>query len=280
LNEEILFVGSAIAGSLLTIAIDRLVTPEFSKANKNTLASYDSVRTELNSLEFERDLVSESAIKVDEAFNEKRIDVYERDKLLQRYTKQIEQFDERINKFQNLLDFADLRNQRDNLTEMVNRRILSIDQRLKDIHNRFTITYGSREGDRIEHVLGKAIQEAVHDNLHDSKRIDELKQFQSSTSSTPDSPPTPQPSVDDPPEVKQLEELHHQIMLELDRLESEEKKVDETHTAETKDVLQSSTALNQAENEFEWTPGNDKETAKEKKEMTTSSFEEAQAGER
>lgn len=276
MNEEILFVGSAIAGSLLTIAIDRLVTPEFSKANKNTLASYDSVRTELNSLEFERNLVSESAIKVDEAFNEKRIDVYERDKLLQRYTKQIEQFDERIDKFQNLLDFADLRNQRDNLTEMMSRRISSIDQRLKDIHNRFAITYGSREGDRIEHVLGKAVQEAVHDNLNDSKRIDGLKQFQSSASSTPD---LSQPSVDNPPEVKHLEELHHQIMLELDRLENEEKKVDDTRPAESNDVLQSSTTLNQADNEFEWIPGNDKETAKEKKETTTSSFEEAQAGE-
>ena len=120
MNEGIILVGSAVAGSLLTIAIDKLVRPAFSKQNKNTLASYDSVRTELNSLEFERNLVAESAIKVDEAFNEKRIDVYERDKLLQRYTTQIEQFEERIDKYQDLLDVADLRNQRDNLTEMIN----------------------------------------------------------------------------------------------------------------------------------------------------------------
>lgn len=268
MNEGIIFVGSAIAGSLLTIAIDRLVKPASSKAHKNTLTSYDTVRTELNSLEFERNLVAESAIKVDEAFNEKRIDVYERDRLLQRYTTQIEQFEERIDKYQNMLDFADLRNQRDILTETINKRISLIDQKLKDIHSRFAITYGSREGDQIEQVLEKAVQEAVYDNLHDSKRIDELKQFPSSTSSTLDQP-----------EVKQLEELHHQIMLELDRLEHDKKKVDETHATESKYDLQSAATLNQAENDFESTPGSDKETAKEKKETASSSLGEDQTGE-
>ncbi|HET6640847.1 MAG TPA: hypothetical protein VFG77_04515, partial [Nitrososphaeraceae archaeon] len=224
MNEGIILVGSAVAGSLLAIAIDKLVRPAFSKQNKNILASYDSVRTELNSLEFERNLVAESAIKVDEAFNEKRIDVYERDKLLQRYTTQIEQFEERIDKYQDLLDVADLRNQRDNLTEMINKRISSIDQKLKDIHNKFTVTYGSTEGDRIEQVMEKAVQEVVHNNLHDSKLIDDSKQLSTSTSPTL----ALTKISDDRPEVRQLEELHHQIMLELDRLEHVEKKVDET----------------------------------------------------
>ncbi len=277
MNEEIIFIGSALAGSLLTIAIDRLVRPAFSKENKNTLGSYDSVRTELSSLEFERNLVAESAIKVDEAFSEKRIDVYERDKLLQRYTTEVEHFEERIDKYQNLLDVADLRNQRDNLTEMINRRISSIDQKLKDIHNRFAITYGSTEGHRIEHVLEKAIQEVVHDNLHDSERIDESKQVSTSTSSTHD---LSHPFEDDRPEVKRLEELHHQIMLELDRFEHDEKKVYETHAAKSKEVLQSSTTLNQVENDMESLAENGKETAKEKKEMTPSSLGEDQAGER
>lgn len=276
MNEGIILVGSAVAGSLLTIAIDKLVRPAFSKQNKNTLTSYDSVRTELNSLEFERNLVAESAIKVDEAFNEKRIDVYERDKLLQRYTTQIEQFEERIDKYQNLLDVADLRNQRDNLTEMINKRISSIDQKLKDIHNKFTVTYGSTEGDRIEQVLEKAVHEAVHNNLHDSKLIDDSKQLSTSTSST--HALTRQIS-DDRPEVRQLEELHHQIMLELDRLEHVEKKVDETHAAEGKESLQGSTTLKKVENEIESKVGKDKENTKENKEMIPSSLEEAQAGE-
>lgn len=275
MNEGVILVGSAVAGSLLTIAIDKLVRPAFSKQNKNTLASYDSVRTELNSLEFERNLVAESAIKVDEAFNEKRIDVYERDKLLQRYTTQIEQFEERIDKYQDLLDVADLRNQRDNLTEMINKRISSIDQKLKDIHNKFTVTYGSAEGDRIEQVLEKAVQETVHNNLHDSKLIDDSKQLSTSTS-----PTLARTKIsDDRPEVRQLEELHHQIMLELDRLEHVEKKVDETHAAEGKESLQGSTTLKQVENEIESKVGKGKENAEENKEMIPSSLEEAQAGE-
>ena len=268
MNEEIIFVGSAIAGSLLTIAIDRLVKPAFSKANKNTLASYDSVKTELNSLEFERNLVSESALKVNEAFDEKRIDVFERDKLLQRYTTQIEEYDEKVEKYQNLLDFTDLQNQRDNLTDIMNRRISSIDQKLKDIHNKFAITYGSREGSPIERVVEKAVQEAVHDNLSDSKHINEITQFSSSASSA-QSPS--QPFVDDRPEVKQLEDLHHQIMLELDRLENDDEKNDETNAAASNDDLQSSTMI-QVGRDTESILGNDRESANEKKETTSSSL--------
>jgi hypothetical protein len=200
--------------------------------------------------------------------------VYERDKLLQRYTAQIEQFEERIDKYQNLLDVADLKNQRDNLTDMINRRISSIDQRLKDIHNRFIITYGSTEGDQIEHVLEKVVQEAVHGNLHDSKLVDESKQFSISTSSTHD---LTHRSGGDRPEVKQLEELHHQIMLELDRFERDEKKVEEAHTTDTEDDQQSLGVLNKVENNSKSIPGNDKESGKEKDETTSTSLREGQA---
>jgi hypothetical protein len=273
LNEEIIFVGSAIAGSFLTIAIDRLVKPAFSKANKNTQASYESVKTELNSLEFERNLVAESALKVDKAFTEKRIDTFERDKLLRRYTTQIEQYDEKIEKYQNMLDFADLRNQRDNLTDMMNRRMSTIDQKLKEINNRFAITYGGKVGDRIEKVVEMAVQEAVQDNLHDSKHnADELTQFQSSTSSTQI---LSQPLVDDPSAVRQLEDLHHQIMLELDRFEQDEKKKDQSNVSDSVDDLKSSATLVQVEKESEPVPLKDEKTAKEQK-GTTASKEGAQ----
>jgi hypothetical protein len=276
LNEEIIFVGSAIAGSFLTIAIDRLVKPAFSKANKNTQASYESVKTELNSLEFERNLVAESALKVDEAFTEKRIDTFERDKLLRRYTTQIEQYDEKIEKYQNMLDFADLRNQRDNLTDMMNRRMSTIDQKLKEINNRFAITYGGRVNDRIEKVVEKAVQEAVQDNLHDPKRnADELTQFQSSTSSTQI---MSQSLVDDPSEVRKLEDLHHQVMLELDRFEQDEKKNDMSNVSDNVDDLKSPATLVQIEKKSESVPLKDGETAEEQK-GTTASIEGAQTDE-
>jgi hypothetical protein len=275
LNEEILFVGSAIAGSLLTIAIDKLVKPVFPMGSKNTSASYDSMRTELSTLEFERNLVADSATKVNVAFSEKKIDEYERDKLLQRYTTQIEQYEEKIDKFQNLIDLVDLRNQRDNLTEMVNRRIKSIDQRLKDIQNRFTITYGRGEDERIEHVLEKAVQDAVHNNLHDSKPTDELSQLENSTSHAHD---LYKPYVDDRTEVKQLEELHHQIMLELDRLEHDKEKPDEIQADDKiENKFQNSRALNQDGDDSKSPPPSNKEAPSEKKESPSSSPGEGQA---
>jgi hypothetical protein len=158
----------------------------------------------------------------------------------------------------------------------MNKRISSIDQRLREIHNRFVLTYGNSEGDRIEQLLENAVQEAVRDNLHDSKRSGELRMSQSSTSSPHI---LSRPLVDDSPEVKQLEELHHQIVLELDRLEHDEKKVDDTHDAESKDVIQGSTAQNQSENDLELIPGNNRETTNERKQTTPSSFGEDKADE-
>lgn len=241
MNEEIIFIGSAIAGSLLTVAIDRLAKPTFSKSNsKNTQMSYESVKMELDSLEFERNLVAESAIKVDAAYNEKRIDIYERDRLLQRYSRQIEQADEKIDKYQNLLEFEDLLIQRNKLTNIINQRISSIDRRLREIHDRLVITYGGRQGDRIEKVLENTVREQLEENMHHSKHIEETKEFSTSASSNHD---LSQPFSDDRHEVKQLEELHHQIMYELNRLDEEQ--IDES----TVDVAENNTESPDENNE-------------------------------
>lgn len=249
MNEEIIFVGSILAGSLLTVAIDKIIKPAFTRENKNDPASYESVRTELNSLEFEKNLVAESAFKVNEAFEEKRIDVYERDKLLQQYTKQIEQYEERIEKYQSMLDFADLRNQRDNLADMLNKRIASIDQRLKEIHNRFNITYESRDGDRIE----KALENSVQKNLQDSKQIDELTQ---TTRFSPSTRTQSQGLVYDQLETKGIEDLQEQIMLELDKLEESERK--EGGNADNTKKLQVSSASVELQGDTKLAVGNDK----------------------
>lgn len=250
MNEEIIFIGSILAGSLLTVAIDKIMKPAFTRENKNDPASYESVRTELNSLEFEKNLVAESAFKVNEAFEEKRIDVYERDKLLQQYTKQIEQYEERIEKYQSMLDFADLRNQRDNLADMLNKRIASIDQRLKEIHNRFNITYESIDGDRIE----KALENSVQKNLQDSKQIDELTQ--TTTRFSPSTRTQSQELVYDQLETKGIEDLQEQIMLELDKLEESERK--EGGNADNTKKLQVSSASVELQGDTKLAVGNDK----------------------
>ena len=225
MNEEIIFIGSAIAGSILTVAIDKLAKPTFSKASPNAAASYDTVKSELDSLEFERDLLAESTIKVNAAFNEKRIDVYERDKLLQRYARQMEHYEEKIEQYQNLLEFEDLRIQRDRLIDVINKRVSSIDERLREIRDRLAITHGDREGETIEQGLEEEVQEAIHDDLHNFKHIDEPKKVSTPVSSTHD---PSQPLVGNRTETDQLEELHLQIKRELDRLESEKEGVDDT----------------------------------------------------
>jgi hypothetical protein len=213
LNEEIIFIASVLAGSLSTVAIDKIMKRGFSKGTKNDSASYESVRMELNSLEFEKNIAAESAMKVDEAFEEKRIDVYERDKLLQQYSRQIEQYDERIEKYQNMIDVADLRNERDNLTEIINKRIVSIDQRLRLIHNRFEIPYESRDRIRLQELNENTEQ----NNLGDSSQNSGSRRTKISLAKQ-------QGSVSDQLETKSIEELQNQIILELDRLEETEAK--------------------------------------------------------
>jgi len=217
LNEEIIFIASVLAGSLSTVAIDKIMKRGFSKGTKNDSASYESVRMELNSLEFEKNIAAESAMKVDEAFEEKRIDVYERDKLLQQYSRQIEQYDERIEKYQNMIDVADLRNERDNLTEIINKRIVSIDQRLRLIHNRFEIPYESRDRIRLQELNENSEQNNLGDSSQNSgSRRTKISDLSSLTKQ--------QGSVSDQLETKSIEELQNQIILELDRLEETEAK--------------------------------------------------------
>jgi hypothetical protein len=211
------FVLSILAGSLSTLAIDKVMKIGFSKGIKSDSAPYESVRTELNSLEFEKNIAAESAMKVEEAFEEKRIDVYERDKLLQQYNRQIEQYDQRIERYQNMIDLADLRNERDNLTEIINKRIVSIDQRLRVIHNRFEIPYESSDRIRIQELN----EDSKQNSLGYSSQNSGSRQ---TTISGKSFLAKQQGSVSDQLEMKSIEELQNQIILELDRLEETEAK--------------------------------------------------------
>jgi hypothetical protein len=204
----IILIGSVLAGSLSMLAIDKIMKIGFSKGIKNDSASYESVRTELNSVEFEKNIVAESAMKVKEAFDEKRIDVYERDKLLQQYSRQIEQYDERIERYQNMIDIADLSNERDNLTEIINKRIVSIDRSLREIHDRFEIPYESRDRIHMQDMNKNLVQNSLGDSSQNNESTRAKQQALGGGQL----------------ETKSIEELQNQIILELDRLEETETK--------------------------------------------------------
>lgn len=227
MNEEIIFVGSVLAGCLVTIAVDRFVKPTFFKGNKGDEASIDSIKTELNSLEFEKNLAVESATKVNDAFKERKIDVYERDKLIRRYTEQIERYDKKIEEYQNMLDIDDILIQRDNLTDIINRRIATIDERLKEVHGRFEVTYKNSDS-RIPEVLGRTVPNIVQ---HEPNQL----AYSDSKHSLVQ---TNRVDHDSSTEVGHIKDLHHRIVLELERLENESK--DDTESEDSKKGIQSS----------------------------------------
>jgi hypothetical protein len=133
--EVILIAGSSFAGVISAVFLDKLFRLKFN-SKKHTWqpsSSASSIRAELVSFLFEKNLTSEAITHVYEASQDGRIDRLERDKLLLKYKQQLDSLNEKIAYLQPFADFSDLRELRDNLVSFLEDRISSIDKKLSDL---------------------------------------------------------------------------------------------------------------------------------------------------
>ena len=90
-------------------------------------------KAELESLKFERSLLHEAITRIYEAVQEGRIDAMERDRLLVKYKRQLAIYDEKIDALLPLLDLSELNNMRDDVVNLLEKRITAIDQQLAEL---------------------------------------------------------------------------------------------------------------------------------------------------
>jgi hypothetical protein len=133
-TEIALIAGSSIAGVISAVFLDKLF--RFRSNNKKPArpsSSGATIRAELLSLLFEKNLTAEAITRVYEAAQDGRIDRLERDKLLLKYKQQLDSLNQKVAYLQPVADFSDLKELRNNLVSFLEDRISALDKKLLEL---------------------------------------------------------------------------------------------------------------------------------------------------
>src|ERR671910_1981706 len=136
MSTEIAFLaGSSIAGVISALFLDKLFRVRSNKkhARSSSSSSSASIRAELLSLLFEKNLTAEAITRVYEAAQDGRIDRLERDKLLLKYKQQLDSLNQKVAYLQPVADFSDVKELRNNLVSFLEDRISALDKKLLEL---------------------------------------------------------------------------------------------------------------------------------------------------
>jgi hypothetical protein len=133
-TEITLIAGSSIAGVISALFLDKLfLVRSNNKNHARSSSSSASIRVELLSLLFEKNLTAEAITRVYEAAQDGRIDRLERDKLLLKYKQQLDSLNQKVAYLQPVADFSDLKELRNNLVSFLEDRISALDKKLLEL---------------------------------------------------------------------------------------------------------------------------------------------------
>jgi hypothetical protein len=143
LFEEILLIAAfilagAISGVVILNRISRSKT--LLKKKGRFIKPFSTTKEELQSLQFEKSLISQSITRVYEASYEGKIDLIERDRLLLKYKQQLDSYDKKIGDLQSLVDISELADMRNGLVSLLEGRITAIDHKLAEISNKYGLS--------------------------------------------------------------------------------------------------------------------------------------------
>jgi hypothetical protein len=143
LLEEILLIAAfillgAISGDIILNRISKSKTSLNKKGR--FIKPFSTTKEELQSLQFERSLISQSITRVYEASYEGKIDLIERDRLLLKYKQQLDSYNKKIEDLQSLVDISELGDMRNGLVSLLEGKITAIDRKLTEISNKYGIS--------------------------------------------------------------------------------------------------------------------------------------------
>jgi hypothetical protein len=111
------------------------------KVQQHLIKPYELAKAELESLKFEKSLLQQAIAKIYEAVREGRIDATERDRLLLKYKHQLAIYNEKIDALLPLVDFSELSDMRDDVVDLLEKRITDIDKRLIELSKKSKLSY-------------------------------------------------------------------------------------------------------------------------------------------
>jgi hypothetical protein len=133
-----------LAGAIFgTTVIPKLYerTKASTKEGERLIKPYELAKSELESLQFEKSLLYEAITRVYEAVQEGRIDTMECDRLLLKYKRQLATYNEKIDALRPLVDFSELSDMRDDVVNLLEKRITAIDQKLAKLSEKTGISH-------------------------------------------------------------------------------------------------------------------------------------------
>jgi hypothetical protein len=132
--EIALIAGSSVAGVISALFLNKLFSGRSNNKNHaRSSSSSASIRTELLSLLFEKNLTAEAITRVYEAAQDGRIDRLERDKLLLKYKQQLDSLNQKVAYLQPVADFSDVKELRNNLVSFLEDRISALDKKILEL---------------------------------------------------------------------------------------------------------------------------------------------------
>jgi hypothetical protein len=162
LEASFLIAASTLAGAISAAVILATISRSktlLKKKHERLIKPVSTAKAELQSLLFEKSLLSQSITRVYEASYEGKIDSIERDRLLLKYKQQLDSYDKKIADLQSVVDITELVDMRNGLVSLLEGRITAIDQKLMEISNKYGISKAdiiesSPKGDR-QAIIGK-----------------------------------------------------------------------------------------------------------------------------
>lgn len=159
--EFIVVFGSIFIGTICAVFINRFL--KTNKGNKINLSK--DVQSEFNNLIFEKDVALEAINKINLFFSEKKIDSYEKDRLLLKYGKLLENYEMRIYKLQPSVEMQDIFLYRKQLYSLISDSIFRLDQKLDSFSKGFN-------NFKVDDIYNKANFKPMSDLVQKTKPID------------------------------------------------------------------------------------------------------------
>ncbi len=129
--DIVILVSSIFLGVISSFFI--YVRQEQKKKNRVHLSS--NAKSTMDNILFEKSLALEAISRINGFFNEKKLDVYERDRLLKKYNNLLDYYDRQILKFGPILEAEDLYECRNQIVSAIVTSLEKIDKKLNSLSN-------------------------------------------------------------------------------------------------------------------------------------------------
>ncbi len=182
----LIVLGSVLLGMICSIFIYRLLITKTEHKSK----LYNDIKSELNKLAFEKDVTLEALDKIKHYMDEKKIDIYEKDRLLLKCSKLLEHYNGQIFKLQPIVEVQEIYEYHKQIFSLISDSIAKLDKRLTNFPNYIREEVENRNIDKKEvktenkselysiPISRKSTNNSKLDGLH--KFIDSLNPFSKS----------------------------------------------------------------------------------------------------